>query len=229
MDSPNELFEQLHRMHSLFMRRMGSRMLEAHKEFIAECKEMLTDKWTGGLSSGASTTADSTVFQLPVPQVALPGYGSPVTNSLIAKLHEAVGHIHTVSPFLEGDDVFFKIQEVEMHFRLIWSDVSLAGRLNALAAHMKVEHVANNKSCLVDWVRKEIKTLNLLSRDIFVLACCAQIDTTASQQHIKVAFTAVAQDTCFHYNNAGIPTDKFPLWCNTLWQLFQRHAETRAA
>ena len=156
-------------------------------------------------------------------------YVSPVTNSLIAKLHEAVWHIHTVSPFLEDDDVFFKIQEVEMHFRIIFSDVSLAGRLNALAAHMKVEHVANNKSCLVDWVRKEIKTLNLLSRDIFVLACCAQIDTTASQQHIKVAFTAVAQDTCLHYNNAGIPTDKFPLWCNTLWQLFQRHAETRAA
>ena len=84
---------------------MGSRMLEAHEEFIAECKEMLTDKWTGGLSSGASTTADSTVFQLPVPQVPLPEYVSPVTKSLIAKLHEAVGHIHTVSTILEGEGV----------------------------------------------------------------------------------------------------------------------------
>ena len=211
MDSPNELFEQLHRMHSAFMRRMGSRMVEAHKDFIAECKDMLTDKWTGGLSSGASTTADSTVFQLPVPQVPLPEYGSPVTNSLIAKLHEAVGHIHTVSTSIECDDVFFKIQEVEMHFRLIRSDVSWACRLNALAAHLKFEHIANNKDCLVDWVRKEITTLNLLSRDIFVLTCCAQIDTTASQHHIKAAFTAVAQDTCCHSNNAGIPNSKFSL------------------
>ena len=229
MDSPNELFEQLHRMHSAFMRRMGTRMIKAHKDFIAECKDMLTEKWTGGLSSCASTTADSTVFQLPVPQVPLPEYVSPVMNSLIAKLHEAVAHIHTVSTSIECDDVFFKIQEVEMHFRLIRTDFSWEDRLNALTAHIAVEDIAKKESRLVDRVRKEITTLNLLSRDIFVLTCCAPIDTTASQHHIKAAFTAVAQDTCFQYNNAGIPHDKFPLWCNTLWQLFQRPAETRAA
>ena len=125
--------------------------------------------------------------------------------------------------------MYFKIQEVEMHFRLIRNDFSLEDRLNALTAHIKVEDIAKNQPRLVDRVRKEITTLNLLSRYIFGLTCCAQIDTTADQLHIKTAFTAVAQDTCCHYNNAGILNSKFPLCCNTLWQLFQLPAETRAA